>query len=182
MAKTTYQIPFNTETGSLIEWANPDILSGKFPIPDRWYDSKERCYISEPSRPFPPSRTIFTTEDSWKKKMENFETEQRKYVEAKALFDERVKDGRYIKKPIYLLKDNFVFRDTLSFYGYSRGRSSAKIEWISTSTGAEYGMFLVDFEELVKKVGFNALDGRGIHAEYTFCKRGQNFGLKLKTA
>jgi hypothetical protein len=179
MAKTTYPIPFNAETGSLVEWINPSLFSGKFPMPDRWYDTEEKCYVSEPTKPFPPYRTSLTGEASWKQKMENYDQELQKYIAEKAVFDARVNEGRYVRKPVYILKDNFVFCDTLSFIGYSRGRSSAKIDWISASTGAEYGMFLTDFEELVKKVGFNALDGRGVEAEFTFCKRGQNYGIKL---
>lgn len=180
MAKPTYKIPFFVESGSLLEWVNPDIISGKFPIPTRWYDMHKKCFIGEPSKPFPPRRSSLADDETWAKILEAYDQDQRRFQAETAVFNDRVKDGRYVQRHVYRLVDNYSFRDTLSFIGYSRGRSSAKIDWISATTGAEYGMFLTDFEELVKKVGFNALDGRGVNAEFTFCKRGQNYGIKLK--
>jgi len=72
--------------------------------------------------------------------------------------------------------DNFQFEDTLQYDGYSRGRSSAKICFKSATTGKKYEMFLTDFDDLMNCRGF---DKNTITGTWTFCKRGQNYGIKL---
>ncbi|EGL19848.1 MULTISPECIES: hypothetical protein [unclassified Paenibacillus] len=71
--------------------------------------------------------------------------------------------------------DNKVFDDILTFTGYGRGRSSAVMHF-SGSTGAEYNMFLTDTEDLIKAK--DIVDGR-VKAQWTFCKRGRNYGIRL---
>lgn len=70
-------------------------------------------------------------------------------------------------------KDNFIFQDTLIYSTYLRGRSAAYFEFISTTKNTNYTVFLKDFEE-----GFvMQMDKGEISGSFTFCKRGQNYGL-----
>ena len=72
-------------------------------------------------------------------------------------------------------KDNYVFQDTLIIHGYSRGRSAACFEAKSNTTGKGFTIFLKDFIEIVKTHDISHGYVSGI---WTFCKRGQNYGLK----
>lgn len=71
--------------------------------------------------------------------------------------------------------DNIVFEDTLTFTGYGRGRSSAVMHF-EGSNGASYNMFLSDTNVLLKT---KDIIGGKVKAQWTFCKRGSNFGIKL---
>jgi hypothetical protein len=71
------------------------------------------------------------------------------------------------------LLDNFVFNDTLSFKKYGRGRSSITFEFIRESNGKTVSMFVSDFSAIVKEL----VDGK-ISGEFTFVKKGANFGCK----
>lgn len=71
--------------------------------------------------------------------------------------------------------ENKVFEDTLTFIGYERGRSSAVMRF-KGSDGAEYNMFLTDTDDLIKS---EDIIGGKVTAKWTFCKRGENYGIKL---
>lgn len=71
--------------------------------------------------------------------------------------------------------ENKVFGDTLTFEGYSRGRSSAVFNFVD-SNGATYQMFMTDIDNLLKS---KDLINRQVKGTWTFCKRGQNYGIKL---
>lgn len=70
-------------------------------------------------------------------------------------------------------KDNSIFWARLHFAGYRRGRSAAYLVF-EDSDGREFNVFLADFVDMVPK-----LDKGIIKGDFTFCKRGQNYGLKL---
>ena len=69
--------------------------------------------------------------------------------------------------------DNYEFEDTLTYDGYSRGRSAAYFSFLR-SDGRKVTVFLTDFEVIVNHMVKGMITGR-----FTFCKRGQNFGCKL---
>jgi hypothetical protein len=71
--------------------------------------------------------------------------------------------------------DNTVFTDTLYDFEFQRGRSAAFVTAKSLySQPTTYNIFLHDFEKMIP------LLSRGvIHAEFTYCKRGANYGTKL---
>jgi hypothetical protein len=69
--------------------------------------------------------------------------------------------------------DNVVFYDTLEFQRFLRGRSAAHCEFKRLS-GQKVIMFLRDFEDVIPEM----FAGR-IHARWTYCKRGQNYGIRL---
>lgn len=71
--------------------------------------------------------------------------------------------------------ENRIFEDTLIYTGYSRGRSSAVFNF-KDSTGATYQMFMTDFDDVLQTKG---LVDKQVTAFWTYCKRGQNFGIKL---
>jgi hypothetical protein len=81
----------------------------------------------------------------------------------------------------YYYKDNFemienkVFEETLTFSGYGRGRSSAVFYW-KDSTGADYQMFMTDMDDLLNNKN---IINRQVTGAWTFCKRGQNYEIKL---
>lgn len=82
-----------------------------------------------------------------------------------------IKDVIAIIEPVEL--DNYIFTDTLTYDHYARGRSAAYFKFKRTD-GREVVVFLTDFEEFVKLM----VNGK-ISGNFTFCKRGQNFGCKL---
>lgn len=165
--KSNYKIPFDAITGDLIEWIDPDIASGKDSIPLRWFDTQENGFVSE------PEFYLYMGERS--------ESNPRfiVYQKERELFDFRVASGRYEKRELFHLLPNKPFGDCLRYKGYSRGRSSAKIIFESEINGSSYGMFLTDFDGLMEQVGMNALNGRGVSGQFSFVKRGQNYGIKL---
>lgn len=71
----------------------------------------------------------------------------------------------------YNFKNNFIFHDTLVYDSYSRGRSAAYFNFIRESTGTKVTVFLKDFEEIILKMSFSK-----ITEDFTFCKRGCNYG------
>jgi hypothetical protein len=83
-------------------------------------------------------------------------------------------DTHYYKDNFEMIK-NKVFEETLTYAGYGRGRSSA-VFYFKDSTGADYQMFMTDMDDLLKSK--DILNGQ-VAATWTFCKRGQNYGIKL---
>ena len=71
-------------------------------------------------------------------------------------------------------RDNYIFSDVFEYNGYSRGRSSALILFKSITDGREYPMFMTDFDSVARKMVNGVLKG-----EFTFQKRGQNYGVKM---
>lgn len=63
---------------------------------------------------------------------------------------------------------------SLTFDYISRGRSSAKANWVDDK-GHEYPMFLTDLSELIK---LNAC-GNKIHGIFEYVKRGCNYGIRM---
>lgn len=71
-------------------------------------------------------------------------------------------------------KDNWEWEDTLTYSGYSRGVSSCVIGFKSEALNQYVNMFMTDFNYVVNKLEKGQLKGK-----FTFCKRGQNYGVKL---
>ena len=75
-----------------------------------------------------------------------------------------------------LWKENFEFEDTLKLTGMSRGRSAANFNLQSETTGKDYNVFMTDMVHLFQNANIN----KGyVIGKWTFCKRGQNYGIKL---
>ena len=76
--------------------------------------------------------------------------------------------------------DNFSFKATLKLYGYGRGRSSAvlyyNIEYLEEVPIINTSVigFLNDSIDII-----NNMDHGKITGLFTFCKRGQNYGIQL---
>lgn len=70
-------------------------------------------------------------------------------------------------------RDNFVFEDTISYDGYSRGRSAAYFHFKGTNDKS-MTMFLSDFEDVIPYLNNGKVSGK-----FTFCKKGQNYGVKM---
>lgn len=70
--------------------------------------------------------------------------------------------------------DNFEFNDTMQFSHFECGRSAVHIIFWSKKDERKYQMFLTDFERIVPK-----LENGVINGSFTFCKRGQNYGVML---
>lgn len=71
-------------------------------------------------------------------------------------------------------KDNFEFGSELIYCGYSRGQSSALIKFKCVYTNKKYYMFLSDFDNAVNLMKFGHIAGN-----FTFVKKGRNYGIKL---
>ena len=71
-------------------------------------------------------------------------------------------------------KDNEIFTDTLTFDGFSRGRSAAYATFTRKSNGGEVVVFLTDLDVMIEHMHCGIITG-----EFTFCKRGMNYGCKL---
>ena len=71
-------------------------------------------------------------------------------------------------------RPNGVFPATLEFVEIRRGRSACEAIW--KYAGFKYPMFMNHLEELLRKKRFHRGQVTGI---WTFCKMGQNFGIRL---
>ncbi len=74
-------------------------------------------------------------------------------------------------------RPNKVFKTALVFKGFQRGRSAAYAVFSELEGPGYYSMFLTDFEELVK--GASPLRFGIWFENWTYQKRGQNYGVKL---
>jgi hypothetical protein len=72
------------------------------------------------------------------------------------------------------LKDNFTFEDVLVYDNFARGRSAAYLIFKSKNDGKTYYMFLKDLHDAMKYL----IQGQ-LHGQFTFCKRGENYGVKF---
>lgn len=72
-------------------------------------------------------------------------------------------------------RDNFEFHDTLALSNYGRGRSSVTFI-MERSNGCFVSVFVSDFFDMASHKDFKA--GQ-ITGEFTFTKKGQNYGCKL---
>jgi len=68
-----------------------------------------------------------------------------------------------------------IWADVLYYQGYERGRSAVNFKWSSIYTHRRYYMFLTDMDEVLKETGVE--DGT-IKGQFTYVKRGKNFGIK----
>ncbi len=73
-----------------------------------------------------------------------------------------------------VLKPNYIFESSLTYVGYSRGRSSIKAIFQDES-GKKYEMFMVDFDLLLKAKGLP----KPITGRWFFRKQGSNYGICL---
>lgn len=83
-------------------------------------------------------------------------------------FTHRVEGGEW--------RDNYVFSAILTVTGSERGRSAARVT-LQDEQGHKYIMFLTDTVHLLqnaKTIAYGDIDG-----EWTFQKRGANYGIKL---
>lgn len=71
-------------------------------------------------------------------------------------------------------RDNVPFDGTLVYAGYSRGRSSALIEFLNYADGKRVSMFMTDFDKAARRMTNGMLSGR-----FRYVKRGQNYGIQL---
>ena len=73
-------------------------------------------------------------------------------------------------------RPNSIWIDGLIYLGYGRGRSAAYFLWRSVFTNREYYMFISDMNDVLLSTDMMA---RIIKAQFTYVKRGQNFGIKM---
>lgn len=73
-------------------------------------------------------------------------------------------------------RDNYEFSATLTFAGFSRGRSAAYLNFMNPETGEFFPMFLADLSDVLTRC---TLEKGKVNALWTFCKRGQNYGICL---
>jgi hypothetical protein len=88
-------------------------------------------------------------------------------------------DGNQLHYPSYTevnWVDNFEFVDTLILQGYQRGCSAAFFALESETTGKKYTMFLSDMLDVIK---CSSIDHGKVNGTWTFCKKGQNYGVRL---
>lgn len=101
------------------------------------------------------------------------------------VFGGRNADGSYTQlKPVW--RDNYVFKAVLYLDRQERGRSAAHFI-LKDRHGTEYTMFMTDLVDVLNKAcvmegAFCEYDGDTeciISVRWTFCKRGQNYGVCL---
>lgn len=69
--------------------------------------------------------------------------------------------------------ENFEFKAVLEFKHFSRGCSSAKAV-VEDQEGNTYEVFLGDYADMIELSCHGSIGGI-----FTFCKKGQNYGIKL---
>lgn len=74
--------------------------------------------------------------------------------------------------------DNFEFEAIMEVATYTRGRSAARFVLKDTETGVIYETFMKEFLRIVqsKKIDKGIIE----KSKWTFCKRGQNYGVMLR--
>lgn len=70
---------------------------------------------------------------------------------------------------------NREFTEELEYTGYSRGRSSVTVEF-TNQKGQVFSMFISDFNDLLNS---KDIINKRVVGTWTFCKKGQNYGLRL---
>ena len=71
--------------------------------------------------------------------------------------------------------ENYEFESEMTIITYSRGRSAANFV-LKDERGHTYNVFMKDMIDIIH----NSLIDKGIlTGRWTFCKRGQNYGIKL---
>jgi hypothetical protein len=73
-------------------------------------------------------------------------------------------------------KDNHRFTDRMRVVRCGRGRSSVTFTLKSIRTGKEYDAFVSDFIVMVQQ---NIMDKGVFKGEFTFVKKGQNYGIQM---
>lgn len=69
---------------------------------------------------------------------------------------------------------NYEFQDVLKFEEFERGRSAAHAVFKSLKDNKRYPMFLKDLSDAIERLVGGTLSG-----QFTFQKRGQNYGVAL---
>ena len=73
------------------------------------------------------------------------------------------------------LIDNYVFKDTLCYISYDKGRSSITFKFNSITDKTEHYMFLSDMDNILQL----NLNVKEVFGYWTFVKRGANYGIKF---
>jgi hypothetical protein len=74
-------------------------------------------------------------------------------------------------------KDNYIFKDSMQILEYSRGRSSILFSLKSQTDGTEYSVFVSDMMDIISSCTIT--NGLIMDKEWTFIKKGSNYGMKL---
>jgi len=72
-------------------------------------------------------------------------------------------------------KDNYFFEATLTYDGFSRGRSAAGFD-LKDEEGHLYYLMMSEMDRIMALGGW---DGNKITGKWTFVKKGQNYGITL---
>lgn len=124
------------------------------------------------------------------KKLEQASAKLKKKGDYQIPFDEEGNPLHYPEGKI-TWRDNYVFPAVLEFSEFRRGRSAAYALFTSKETTDEYDgkgflipkksktycVFLRDFQDIIPAMEFGLVD-----AEFTFVKRGMNYGLRIYRA
>lgn len=70
------------------------------------------------------------------------------------------------------------FKAVLSIDSMERGRSAAFFWMLDSATGRKYCMFMADMFEVMKN--YSLVHGNTPNLTWTYSKRGQNYGIKVK--
>ena len=72
-------------------------------------------------------------------------------------------------------KENYIFYTILEIESVNRGRSAANFNVVCIKTGRKFVMFLTDLLDIVKN---STIENGLTEGQFTFCKRGRNYGIK----
>ena len=78
-----------------------------------------------------------------------------------------------------VMKECYCFDDSLKFTGFGSTQSSRFAKFFSKRDDIKYFMFLKEFENMLTK---HTLKMGTVQGRFTFCKRGQSFGIKIINA
>lgn len=79
-------------------------------------------------------------------------------------------------------KNNFEFDAELEYLGHMCCRSSVQMVLFTAHTGTKslgVNMFLTDFDDLIRTIGFNGEGGQSAVGRFTFRKRDRSFGCVI---
>jgi hypothetical protein len=182
--KKKLMIPFTYYYEEMMDYADYNYEEGTENSSKIWWDTELKRKLWQPNPPYKPSDIYSGSgcyygdsgKERWVREKEEYPTLLEKYNKAWDDFNVNISVGKIIKVDDIVWKENFEFEDTLELTGMSRGRSAANFNLKSITDGKNYNLFMTDTVDLIQNSTINK--GK-ITGRWTFCKRGQNYGVKI---
>lgn len=183
MSKTkVLMIPFSYYHNEMLSYSDYYYKEGGENSNKIWWDTESNVRVSEPYCPRKPSDTYSDNEyywfggrEKWEAEVRNYPIQRATFEMEKAEFTDKVHSGRYLLVDAIVWKENYEFEDSLKLTSMSRGRSAANFNLKSETDGRNYNLFMTDTVDIIQNC---EIKNGVITGNWTFVKRGANYGIK----